>query len=143
MQGATGPQGFTGATGAGATGATGPIGATGSGATGATGAEPTTVTQGTVTYGATTNLDMATLTGTFPTLTLTGDVTFTTSNRAAGRFCSIRIVSDASTRTLTFPAFKFLGDIPVNIAANKEAVLTLTFFGTADTDCIAGYAVQN
>ncbi len=158
-----GPQGDTGATGpagdTGLTGATGPIGATGltgstgitgaggvtgsTGLTGATGPEPTNITQGTITYGATTNLNMATITGTAQTITLTGDITFTTNNGAAGKFVSLRIIAGESQRALTFPAgFVFMGTRPTNIAANKVAVLTLTFFGTADSDCIAAYAVQ-
>jgi hypothetical protein len=131
--GATGPQGDIGLTGA--TGATGPQGATGS--------EPTTVTQGTITYSATTDLDMAVITGNFRTLTLTGNVTFTTSNREAGRFVSIRILPGASLRTLTFPTdWKFIGTKPTNIAANKVGVLSITFFGTGDIDCVAAYAVE-
>jgi hypothetical protein len=139
--GPTGPQGFQGDI-----GSQGPIGPTGPqgeiGPQGATGSEPTTVTQGTITYASTTNLDMATLTGTFQTLTLTGNVTFTTSNRAAGRFVSIRIIPGASTRTFTFPAWKFVGTKPTDIAADKTGVLSITFFGTGDDDCIAAYAVE-
>ena len=104
---------------------------------------PSTFTAAALTYGATTTLDMAALTGGYRTLSLTGDVTFATSNRASGRQVTIRITCDATQRTLTFPAgWVFVGTKPSNIAASKTGVLSLTFFGTADTDCVAAYGVQ-
>ena len=137
----SGTVGATGASGSGATGATGPQG--NQGFIGATGLEPTTVTQGTITYAATTDLDMSDLTGTFKTITLTGDVTFTTSNRVAGRFASIRIIGDSTSRNFTFPSgWVFVGPKPTSIAANKWAAMSLTFFGTNDSDCIAAYAEE-
>jgi hypothetical protein len=98
-----------------------------------------------LTYAATTDLDMATLDGQFRTITLTGDLTLTTSNRAAGRVVLIRLLPGASQRTLTFPVgWVFVGNTkPATLAASKTAVLSLTFFGTADTDCVAAYAVQS
>ena len=97
----------------------------------------------TLAYAATTNLDMAALNQQYKTLTLTGDVTFTTSNRANGRTCSIRIVSGASQRAFTFPIeWDFLGTKPTTIAANKVAVLSFAFYGSTDDDCVAAYAVQ-
>ena len=96
-----------------------------------------------ITYGATTDLDLAALDGQYRTITLTGDITFTTSNRAAGRTVVIRLLPGASERTLTFPAdWVFVSTKPATLAANKTAVLSLTFFGTADTDCVAAYGVQ-
>jgi hypothetical protein len=101
------------------------------------------VTSSTLTYAGTTNLDLAAITGTYQTVSLTGNITFTTSNRANGRTASIRIVCDGTNRNLAFPAWKFIGAAaPASIAANKTAVLSLTFFGTADTDCVAAYAVE-
>ena len=96
-----------------------------------------------ITYGATVNLDMDALDGQYRTISLTGDLTFTSSNRAAGRMVVIRLIADASDRTLTFPAdWKFLGTKPASIAASKTGVLSLTFFGTADADCVAAWGVQ-
>lgn len=98
-------------------------------------------THSTLTYAGTTDLDMDG--NGFQTVTLTGNVTFTTSNRAAGRCKTIRIVGDTSTRTLTFPSWTFVGAAaPASLAANKDAVLTITAFGTADTDVVAAYAVE-
>lgn len=99
-------------------------------------------THSTLTYAGTTDID---LDGNgFQTLTLTGNVTFTTSNRAAGRSKTIRIVGDSSLRTFTFPAgWTWIGvAAPASLAANKDAVLTITAFGTADTDVVAAYAVE-
>jgi hypothetical protein len=97
-----------------------------------------------ITYGATVDLSMLALDGTFKTISLTGNLTFTTSNRANGRTVTIRLVCDSTQRTLTFPTdWKFVGSKPANIAASKVAVLSLTFFGATDADCIAAYGVQS
>jgi len=96
-----------------------------------------------LTYASTTDLDMAALDGQYRTITLTGDLTFTTSNRATGRTAVLRLLPGAAVRTLTFPAgWVFVGIKPATLAASKAAVLSLTFFGTADTDCIAAYSAQ-
>jgi hypothetical protein len=102
-----------------------------------------TFVDGALAYAATVNLDMEALAGLYRTLTLTGNVAFTTSNRAVGRAVVIRLLSGASARTLSFPAgWVFLGAVPTTLAANKTAVLSVTFFGTADTDAVAAYGVQ-
>lgn len=94
-----------------------------------------------LTYAATTNIDMDA--SGVRTLALTGNVTFTTSNKAAGKTTTIKILADASSRNLTFPAWIFIGAAaPTAIAAGKTAILTVTAFGTADTDIVAAYAVQ-
>lgn len=104
---------------------------------------PTTFTPGTITYGATVDLDMAALAGGYRTISLTGALTFTTSNRASGRTVTLRLICDATGRALTFPAgWVFVGTKPSTIAASKTAVLSITFFGTADSDCVAAYGVQ-
>jgi hypothetical protein len=96
----------------------------------------------TLTYAATTNIDMDG--DGFQTVTLTGNITFTTSNRAAGRSRTVRIVGDSSSRTLTWPAgWTWIGAAaPSSIAASKDAILTITAFGTADADVVAAYAVE-
>lgn len=95
-----------------------------------------------LTYSVTTNLDFASTNQT-RTLALTGNVTFTTSNRVAGRSLQIIITADASTRTFSFPGWKFLGTAaPANIAANKTAVLSIYCSGTTDASVIATYAVE-
>ena len=101
----------------------------------------TTITHSTLTYAGTTDID---LTGDdFRTITLTGNITFTTSNRAAARSITLKIIGDSSLRTFTFPSWKFVGGAaPASLAANKIAVLTITAFGTADTDIVAAYAAE-
>ena len=168
VQGATGPQGIQGATGPqgiqGEMGATGPQGITGpAGSAGATGpagvvaaTAPITYNAQTQTvgfdrtlavssliYAATTDLDMAALAGQYRTITLAGGLTLTSSNRAAGRSVTLRLLPGAAARTLAFPAgWVFLGTTPTTLAASKTAVLSVTFFGTADTDAVCAYAVQ-
>jgi hypothetical protein len=94
-------------------------------------------------YAATVDLDMAALDGQVRTITLTGNLDLTNSNLAAGRRVVIRLLPGATQRTLTFPVgWAFYSDKPATIAANKGAVLSLTYFGTADTDCVAVYKQQ-
>lgn len=95
-------------------------------------------------YSATVDLDMASLSGLYRTVTMDGALTLTTSNRAAGRNVVLRLLAGASTRSLTFPGgWVFLGAAaPSSIAAGKTAVLSLSFFGSADSDCVAAYSVQ-
>jgi hypothetical protein len=97
-----------------------------------------------LTYAATVNIDMAALHGQTRTISLTGNLSLTFSNRAAGRWVALRLICDGTLRTLTFPAgFVFYGGAaPADIAANKEAKFAVEFFGTTDATGRAGYAVQ-
>jgi hypothetical protein len=91
----------------------------------------------------TVNLDIAALTGSYQSINMTGDITFTTSNRAAGRSVTFRLNPGASGRTLVYPTdWRFVGTKVTSLTASKLAVLTITFFGTADTDCIAAISVE-
>lgn len=95
----------------------------------------------TVTYAGSTNIDLNA--GQRQSVALTGDVTFTTSNRGDGKKVLLRIVSDGSLRNFTFPSWVFVGGTaPASIAANKTALLTLDAFGSNDTDIAATYVVQ-
>jgi hypothetical protein len=82
----------------------------------------------------------------FDSVVLTGNPTFSTANRANGLFKSIRIDSNGSSRTLAFNAsWKWLGldnSAGVTLASGKIAVLSLTCYGTAETDIVAVYAAQ-
>jgi hypothetical protein len=100
------------------------------------------ITQTTLTYASTTNIDFS-LAGTRKE-SLTGNVTFTTSNLAAGRSVVVKILCDSSARTFTFPgSWIFVGAAaPTGIAANKTGILSLTAYGTTDADVVAAYAVQ-
>jgi hypothetical protein len=89
-------------------------------------------------------LDFAALNAQYRMISLTGDLELTTSNLANGRTLVLRLACDATERTFTFPAdWVFIGTKPSTIAASKTAVLSLTAFGTANTDVVAAYAVQS
>ena len=97
-----------------------------------------------INYAASVALDMAALNGQYRTISLTGDLELTTANRAAGQTLVLRLIADGTERTLTFPVgWVFVGTKPSTIAASKTGVLSLTFFGTADTDCVAAWGVQS
>ena len=97
-----------------------------------------------ITYASSVNLDMDARNGLVGTIALTGNITFTTSNRGSSKSTTLRLVSDGSTRTLTFPAgWVFVGTgAPANIAANKTGILYVLFFGTADADAVVTWVVQ-
>ena len=96
----------------------------------------------TLLYAGTVNLDF----GTFgqKRLDLTGNVTFTASNLATIGNLFLRLKSDGTLRTLTFPAgWRWIGAAaPANIAANKVALLWLWSFGVTDADVMARYLVE-
>ena len=75
---------------------------------------------------------------------MTGNVTFTASNYAAGSSKTIRIIGGASAYTFTFPAsWKFLGAAaPASLAIGKYAVLTLTSISTTEAEVVAAYSAQ-
>jgi hypothetical protein len=102
-----------------------------------------TLPTGTTTYGATVTLNMSALNGLYHTITLTGDLTLASSNRATGRSVTLRLLPGASARTLGFPAdWVFVGTKPTTLAANKTGVLSVSFFGSTDADAVCAYAVQ-
>lgn len=83
--------------------------------------------------------------------TLTGNITLTTSNRSAGESVTLRIVNGGTNRTITFPGtppaltWRYVGTKPANaytLAANKIAVLTITAFGTNESDIVAAFSVE-
>jgi hypothetical protein len=79
--------------------------------------------------------------------TLTGNITsLVTSNRAAGRSATLRIINGGTNRTITYSAsWRWVGTKPASgftLNANKVGILTLTAFGTNETDIIAAWAVE-
>lgn len=87
-------------------------------------------------------LDFSAGTGLF-TRAVAGNVTFTASNYRAGAIKTVRLVADASTRTLTFPAsWVWMGSKPTSIAATKTGILSVTSFGTTEANCVATWTVQ-
>jgi len=76
-------------------------------------------------------------------ITLAGNLTLTTTNLTAGRCIEVFIFGDGSIRTLTLPAWRFIGAAsPANIAANKVGRLRLFSKGTTDADVVAEWVVQ-
>lgn len=68
-------------------------------------------------------------------ITATGNLTLTTANLAAGRSKQVRILSDATPRTLTLPGWKAFGAaLPTTTVANKVTRLTLASTGTTDAE---------
>ncbi len=95
----------------------------------------------TLSYSATTDLDLTAADE--QTITLAGNITFTTSNRATSRVKGLRIIGDGSSRTLAWPAgWKWLGPVPTSLAAGKTARLSLVCYGPADTDIVAAYTAE-
>jgi hypothetical protein len=78
----------------------------------------------------------------YQTITAADDVFFLQStNRAAVRNTVLRIVAGASDRELGFNEdWIFIGTKPTNVLANTVGILSLTSFGTAETDIVAAYA---
>lgn len=97
----------------------------------------------TTTYAATTDIDM---TKALQTVTLTGNITFTTSNKAAttGIYVTVRVVGDGSNRTLAFPGtWVWVGSVPpTTLIANKVGLLQLICFGATDADVVASWAAS-
>lgn len=86
---------------------------------------------------------MAALNDTLQTITAVGDLTFSTSNRAAGRHVTIRINASGGSRNLTFPAWNFVGAAaPTSLASGKFGILTVTFFDGNDAGAIAAFSAQ-
>jgi hypothetical protein len=79
--------------------------------------------------------------------TLTGNITsLVTSNRAAGRSATLRIINGATNRTVAYSAsWRWVGTKPASgftLNANKIGILTLTAFGANETDIVAAWAVE-
>lgn len=101
-----------------------------------------TVVQETLTYGATVDIPFTSKGDQL--LALTGDVTFTTSGKAAGRRVKLKILADGTTRNFVFPAWIWVGAVaPASLVANKTAWLDLVCYGAADTDVVARLLAQS
>jgi hypothetical protein len=105
---------------------------------------PKTRTVGTgLSTSGTVNLDMAAVHGTIQTIAASGTITFTTSNRAAGREVTLVIAAGGSSRTLVWPSWLAVGaTLPTTLASGKTLVATVTFVDTTDAAAIAAAAVQ-
>jgi hypothetical protein len=81
----------------------------------------------------------------FNSIALNQNTTFTTSNLGNGRSASVRVVCDASTRTLSFPGtWTWLGSgPPSSLAANDVGYLSITAYGATDADVVAAWSYEN
>ena len=95
-----------------------------------------------LTYAASVALDLAPSLPALKSVTLTGDITFTTSNVGAARNISVRVIGDASSRNLVFPAgWTWLGGAaPTVLEANKVAILSIAAFGATDSTIVASWS---
>ena len=76
------------------------------------------------------------------TISISANTTFTTANIAAGKTKVVRITTDGTLRTLTFPSWDFIGTKPTEQAASKVGLLSLVSFSTDDANIVASYAVE-
>jgi hypothetical protein len=97
-----------------------------------------------LTYAASLAIDFDPSKETYKTLTLTGNITFSSSNLGAGRQASILLTDDGSARTRAFPVgWVFIGAAaPTAITAGKKAVLSLVSFGATDAEVAVAYSEQ-
>lgn len=109
---------------------------------GSVSAERFKITGETLAYAASAVLNFST--SQWKSIALTGNIAFTTAGLEVDREIAIRIVSDGSSRNLSFPVgWVFVGaTAPASIAANKTAILSLRAFGSTDAMVVASYVVQ-
>jgi hypothetical protein len=145
VQGPQGPQGPTGASGV--PGPQGPQGAQGDpGAQGPAGTTGPTGPIGPAGQDAYSNIVYTTpivldfLGDNFKSISLAGDLAVTSTNRTAARSLALLVIGDTVQRNLTFTeSWIWLQIVPTFIRASKNGILTLTCFGTAQTDVIATF----
>ena len=96
----------------------------------------------TVTFANPTELDFDGLP--YRQVNLTGDLTITAVNMSAAKSITLLIINNNATHNLTFPVnWKFFGAAaPATIAASKQALLTVTAFGSTESTVKAAYAVE-
>ena len=74
---------------------------------------------------------------------LGGNLSLATANLGWGACYMLRVLADASPRTLTFPAgWRWLCAVPTTLAANKMGSLELIAYGVADSDIQARWSAE-
>jgi len=77
-------------------------------------------------------------------IALTGDVSFTLANAAAGKVLVVRIMTDDSARAITWPAFNTYGlPLPTTLGANDELLVVLRATGATAAHILATPIVLN
>lgn len=91
----------------------------------------------------TVDLSFLTLNDTWQTITATGAITFTTSNRAAGGHMTVQVDAGASNRAMVYPAWTTVGaTLPATLLAGKRLVISLFCAGTTEASITAAGNVQ-
>ncbi len=76
-------------------------------------------------------------------ISIAANTTFTGTGYAIGKSKVLKITTDATLRTLTFPAgWVFVGAKPADQAASKTGILSLTSFTGAEAGVVASYGVE-
>jgi hypothetical protein len=94
----------------------------------------------TVTYDATTTIDMSA--GDLQYLNLIGDTDIQLSNIVEGKSLLVRIDSDGTERFITFPIdWKWFpnGNVPTSLVANSTALLAIASWSNLDTGIVASW----
>ena len=74
---------------------------------------------------------------------LTGNIAFTSSNRAIGKHKVIHMDSDGSANAFTFPSgWVFYGTKPTTTTADKKSILSLSCIGSAEADVRAVFVEE-
>ena len=96
-----------------------------------------------LTYDASPTLDFHD--GVSQTMTISGAIALDTTNRGSGKFLTLRVVDNGSGQNITYASgWKWLSDSgPSTIAASKTGILSLTCYGTAESDIVAVWAVES
>jgi hypothetical protein len=88
------------------------------------------------------NLDLAAV-NEIETITLTGNPTFTTSNRTAGVEFELRLAAGGATRTISWPAWVAFGAaLPTSLASGAVLSVAIRCLGSADTNIDASAVVS-
>lgn len=91
----------------------------------------------------TVNLDFAADVGLPQNITLTGNITLTTSNLVAGRSKTLRITGGGSTYTITYPAWVAFGAaLPTSLATGDVLIIALFANSTTDASVDAAAALS-
>ena len=97
-------------------------------------------------YGSVTNIAVDFSAEPLQKMTTAGSVNFnSTTDRRAGRSVTVLIENTAGAqRTYSFnTSWRFVGEKPSAIASGKAAILSLTCYGTAESDVVCSYGVED
>jgi len=78
--------------------------------------------------------------GQYQTLSLADNTTFSTANQPSSGFVkaiTVKVATDGSARTVSFPGWTWLNTSPSSLSANTTSILSLTAYGTTAASVIA------